>query len=75
MNLETTPTTTKKYEIRQLSDAGDVLSAQAVDASSGEAAAKQLKQVVDGAGKIEVCLDGISVSEMGVSYWRKRVRR
>ncbi|WP_146602336.1 hypothetical protein [Novipirellula aureliae] len=75
MNFETTQTDTKSYEIRQMSDAGKCLSAATVEAPSGEAAAKQLKNVVDGTDRIEICLDGKAVNEMGVSYWRKRVKR
>jgi len=75
LNFETTHTDTKNYEIRQLTDAGECLAAATVEAPSGEAAAKQLKKVVDGTGRIEICLDGRAVNEMGVSYWRKRVKR
>ena len=64
----------KRYEIRQLKDDGSVLAENTVEAMSGEAAAKQLKQLVDGTGRIEVCLDGKAVNEMGASYWRQRVR-
>lgn len=64
----------KRYEIRQLTDEGNVLSANTVEAMSSEAAAKQLKHLVDGTGRIEVCLDGKAVNEMGVNYWRQRVR-
>jgi hypothetical protein len=65
----------KTYEIKQLDSEGDTVSSFNVDAASGEAAAKQLKQVAEGAESIKVCLDGKVMNEMGVDYWLKRVRR
>ena len=65
----------KTYEIKQVDAQGDLLASVQVDADSGEAAAKQLRKVVDGAKSIKVCLDGNVMNEMGVGYWRTRIRR
>lgn len=65
----------KTYEIKQIDDRGTVLSSSNVEAGSGEAAAKQLRKVVDGTRRIEVCLDGAKMNEMGVDYWLTRMRR
>lgn len=65
----------KTYEIKQLDRAGTVLDSFPVEAQTGEAAAKQLKEVADGTETIAVCLDGAPINEMGVDYWQKRVRR
>lgn len=65
----------KEYEIRQVDDSGALLASERVAAQSGEAAAKQLRKVVDGTERIVVCLDGSPMNEMGVSYWKQRVRR
>ncbi len=65
----------KTYQIKQMDGAGAVLNSTEVEAESGEAAAKKLRQVVDGAQRIEVCLDDAVMNEMGVDYWLKRVRR
>ena len=63
------------YTIRQIDSQKTVLSEQQIEAVSGEAAAKQLKQVVDQTDRIEVALNGETVNEMGVTYWKQRVRR
>ena len=68
-------TGTKTYEIKQMDDDGSLLSSLQVDAASSEAAAKQLREVVDGTDRIVVCLDGAPMNEMGVDYWQKRIRR
>jgi hypothetical protein len=65
----------KTYQIKQVDDSGLVLNTVDIEAESGEAAAKKLRQVVDGAQRIEVCLDDAVMNEMGVDYWLKRVRR
>jgi len=65
----------KTYEIKQVDADGDTLASVRVDADSGEAAAKQLTEVVDGAKNIKICLDGNVMNEMGVHYWRSRIRR
>ncbi len=75
MTSEFNETGIKVYEIKQIGHDGIVLSSKQVEASSGEAAAKQLNQVVDGTDRISICLDGTSMNEMGVEYWQKRVRR
>ncbi|WP_145100980.1 hypothetical protein [Rosistilla carotiformis] len=67
--------TTNVYTIRQIDSHKTVLSEKQVEAVSSEAAAKQLKQVVDETDKIEVTLNGETVNEMGVSYWKQRIRR
>lgn len=67
-------TGTKLYDIRQLTDDGDVLSEMQVEALSSEAAAKHLREVKDGTDRIEVCHNGQAMSEMAVDYWQKRVR-
>ena len=58
-----------------MDDDGAIISSVHVDAQSSEAAAKQLREVADGADRIIVCLDGAPMNEMGVDYWKKRVRR
>lgn len=63
------------YEIQQIGKAGQVLTSQTVLAHSGEAAARQLRDVVDGADKILVYRDGARMNEMRVGFWKKRVRR
>ena len=68
-------TGTKMYEVKQINDSGSLLSSLRVDALSSEAAAKQLREVVDGTDRIIVCLDGAPMNEMGVDYWQKRIRR
>lgn len=65
----------KTYEIKQVDDDGAILDSTEVEAESGEAAAKKLRQVVDGTQRIEVCLDDAVMNEMGVDYFNKRVRR
>jgi hypothetical protein len=68
-------TGTKMYEVKQINGNGSLLSSMQVDALSSEAAAKQLREVVDGTDRIVVCLDGAPINEMGVDYWQKRIRR
>jgi len=65
----------KTYQIKQVDDSGLVLNTVDIEAESGEAAAKKLRQVVDGAQNIKVCLNDVVMNEMGVDYWQKRVRR
>ena len=65
----------KTYQIKQVDDAGLVLNTVDIEAESSEAAAKKLRQVVDGALHIKVCLNDAVMNEMGVDYWLKRVRR
>ncbi len=75
MTAEFIDTGTRTYTIRQIDSDARVLSEFPVEAPSGEAAAKQLKEVPTGTDRIEVCLDGKRMNEMGVDYWRQRVRR
>ncbi len=75
MSADFTDTGIKVYEIQQIHQDGSVLSSKQVEAASGEAAAKQLREVVDGTDRIAICLDGAAINEMGVDYWLKRVRR
>lgn len=75
MAAEFIDTGTKTYTIRQIDRDARVLAESPVEAPSGEAAAKQLKDVRTGTERIEVCLDGKPMNEMGVDYWRQRVRR
>ena len=70
-----TDSAAKTYEIKQVDADGELLASAQVEAASSEAAAKQLAEVVDGAERIVVCLDGSPMNEMGVNYWKKRVRR
>lgn len=72
---EWTDSEVKHYEVKQMDDEGAVLSSVRVDAQSSEAAAKQLREVADGTDRIVVCLDGAPMNEMGVDYWKQRVRR
>jgi hypothetical protein len=65
----------KTYEVMQVDDDGDLLSTLSIEAKSGEAAALQLQQVADGTKSIKICLDGNVMNEMGVNYWRTRIRR
>lgn len=67
--------TTNVYTVLQLDSDKTVLSEKQVEAVSSEAAAKQLKQVVDETASIHVALNGETVNEMGVSYWKQRMRR
>ncbi len=64
----------KTYEIQQRGAGGDVLATVKIEAASGEAAAKQLRQVASGTESIAVCLDNQVTNEMGVDYWHQRVR-
>jgi len=66
---------TKVYTVRQIDSAKSVLSENQIEAVSSEAAAKQLKNVVDDTAHIEIVLDGETVNEMGISYWKQRMRR
>ena len=75
MTSEFIDTGTRTYTIRQIDSDAHVLSEDPVEATSGEAAAKQLKEVRSGTDRIEVCLNGKPMNEMGVDYWRQRVRR
>lgn len=75
MAAEFIDTGTKTYTIRQIDEDSRVLSETPVEAASGEAAAKQLREVRNGTDRIEICLDGKAMNEMGVDYWRQRVRR
>jgi hypothetical protein len=73
--MEWADATEKRYEIKQFDDDGAVISSFAVEAASSEAAAKQLREVDGDTCKIAVCLDGEPMNEMGVDYWKQRVRR
>ncbi len=65
----------KQYEVKQIDASGQVIDSLSVEADSSEAAAKQLRDVSADTRKISVCVDGKSMSEMGIEYWKKRVRR
>jgi hypothetical protein len=67
--------TTKTYAIRQIDSAGSILSEIDVEAITSEAAAKQLSDVSDATNRISICLDGVTMNEMDVEHWRKRIRR
>ncbi|QEG39205.1 hypothetical protein UC8_11660 [Roseimaritima ulvae] len=67
-------TGTKTYDVQQLDADGDVLASVKVEALSGEAAAKQLREVASGTESIAVCLGDEVMNEMGVQYWQQRVR-
>ncbi len=75
ISMQCSDSETKTYEVKQVDRDGDLLASVRIDAESGEAAAKQLKQVVDGTQNIQICLDGNVMNEMGVNYWRTRIRR
>jgi len=75
LSSEFIDTGTKLYTIRQLDSDARVLSESNVEAPTSEAAAKQLRDVVNGTDRIEVCLGGEPMNEMGVDYWRQRMRR
>ncbi len=64
----------KTYHVQQLDADGDVLASVAVEAVSGEAAAKQLREVADGTESINVCLNDEVMNEMDVQYWHQRMR-
>ncbi len=72
---ETNPLGTKTYAIRQINSDGGIVSELAVEATSSDAAAKQLNDVDDATQRIAICLDGQAMNEMDVEHWRKRVRR
>lgn len=72
---EATNPTTKTYAVRQIDAAGGILSEIDVEALTSEAAAKQLSDVSDSTNKIAICLDGVTMNEMDVEHWRKRIRR
>ena len=65
----------KMYEIQLQDESGDVLSSKHVEAASGDAAARQVNEIVNGTAKIVVLTEGKPVNEMGVEFWQKRVRR
>ena len=65
----------KMYEVQLQDEFGAVLSSQQIEASSGDAAVRQLDGVVNGTEKIIVLADGECVSEMEREFWQKRVRR
>ena len=75
LNMEWADPTEKTYEVKQFDDDGAVISSFSVDAASSEAAAKKLREVDRDTSKIAVCLDGAPMNEMGVDYWKQRVRR
>lgn len=70
-----TDSSIKSYEIQQVDGDGTVLSSRHVDAENSEAAARQIREIVDGTDRIVVCLDGARMNEMGIDYWQKRIRR
>lgn len=72
---EATNPTNKTYAIRQIDSEGAILSEIDVEALTSEAAAKQLSDVSDATNRIAVCLDGVTMNEMDVEHWRKRIRR
>lgn len=65
----------RQYEVQQIDADGLVIGSFSVEARSSEAAAKQLSEVAEDTHKISVCLDGTPMNEMGIDYWKKRVRR
>lgn len=65
----------KTYEIQQQDETGTALATQTVTANSGDAAARQLDDLVAGVEKVVILLDGSPVNEMGADFWLKRVRR
>lgn len=65
----------KMYEVQLQDGSGGVLLSKQVEASSGDAAARQLDGVVNGTEAIVVLLDGNRVLEMGIEFWQKRARR
>jgi hypothetical protein len=65
----------RAYEVQQIDNDGELLSAVRVDAVSSDVAVRQLDSVVEGTDRIVVCLDGDAMNEMSVGYWKKRVRR
>lgn len=73
--MEWADATEKTYEVKQIADDGALISSFSVDAASSEAAAKKLREVDRDTSKIAVCLDGEPMNEMGVDYWKQRVRR
>lgn len=75
MSSDFTDTGRKTYEVKQIDSDGEVLQTVEVEALSGEAAAKQLREVAAGTERIAVCLDGTPMSEMGVEYWNTRMRK
>lgn len=64
----------RTYEIQQLDKDGDLLASLRVEAASGEAAAKQLDEVVSGTESIAIRHQDEVMNEMDVGYWNKRVR-
>lgn len=68
-------TDVKQYDVQQLQDDGTLLSSERVEATSSEAAVKQLDHVASGADRIVVSLEGSPMIEMEVDYWLTRVRK
>lgn len=64
------------YTLRQLDKQGDVLSETQVVAESYATAVQELRDVVDGAERIEVYNhEGKNAGEITVDYWRLKRRR
>ena len=64
----------KVYEVQLQDKSGGVLSSKHVEAASGDAAARQVDEIVNGTAKIVVA-DGKAAFEMGVEFWQKRARK
>ncbi len=76
MNAEFSDSSASKlYEIRQLDSDGLLLSSVPIVADSSASAARDLKEIVNGADRIEVALDGVAMNQMTVNYWKTRVRK
>lgn len=65
----------KVYEVQLQDKSGGVLSSKHVEAASGDAAARQVDEIVNGTAKIVVVADGKAAFEMGVEFWQKRARK
>lgn len=64
------------YQIRQFDEQGEILAEQQVLAHNYDGALRQLKDVPDGASRIEVFnRDGESAGETNVDFWRQKLRR
>lgn len=62
-----------KYQVRQLDINGQLLQEDQVEGSSYNAALRQLKKVVDGAWRLEVCDEqGNKAGGVTVEYWRQK---
>lgn len=64
------------YQVRQLDAHGEVLAEEQVLAQNYDGVLRQLRDVSDGAKRIEVFnREGEKAGEANVDFWRQKVRR